>query len=103
MKTAGDIIDALGGYRRLATAMGLPPGTVGAWKARGSIPARHWGKLLDEIRRAHLADVTLETLAVLRDAGTSRARWQAEHADVIDWYNKHIERDGVFGDDWRTF
>jgi post-segregation antitoxin (ccd killing protein) len=30
-------------------------------------------------------------------------RWQAEHADVIAWYNEHIERDGIFGEEWRTF
>ena len=30
-------------------------------------------------------------------------RWQAEHADVIDWYNEHIERDGIFGEEWRAF
>jgi len=28
-------------------------------------------------------------------------RWQAEHADVIEWYNEHIDRDGIFGDEWR--
>jgi antitoxin CcdA len=30
-------------------------------------------------------------------------RWQAEHADVVAWYNDHIERDGIFGEEWRTF
>jgi antitoxin CcdA len=30
-------------------------------------------------------------------------RWQAEHADVIAWYNEHIEKDGIFGKEWRTF
>ena len=30
-------------------------------------------------------------------------RWQAEHADVIAWYNEHIEKDGIFGEEWRTF
>jgi antitoxin CcdA len=30
-------------------------------------------------------------------------RWQAEHADVIAWYNEHIEKDGIFGEGWRTF
>ena len=30
-------------------------------------------------------------------------RCQAEHTDVIDWYNEHIERDGIFGDEWRAF
>lgn len=30
-------------------------------------------------------------------------RWQAEHADIIAWYNDHVEKDGIFGEEWRTF
>jgi antitoxin CcdA len=30
-------------------------------------------------------------------------RWQVEHADLIAWYNEHIEKDGIFGEEWRTF
>ena len=155
MKTAADVIDALGGYRRLASAIGVPPTTVSAWKSRGSIPAHQWSKLVEQARQVRLNGVTLESLASLQknierkhksprkmqaqnrkasvrieidsrllaeasELGLSleafaesslreqilsakRARWQAEHADVIDWYNEHIERDGVFGDEGRTF
>ena len=60
--------------------------------------------LLDEA--ANLG-IDVNTLAddVLRQAIKKEKdrRWQTEHADVIAWYNEHIERDGIFGEEWRTF
>lgn len=41
-----EIIDALGGPLAIGNALGLPPTTVGNWKARKSIPARYHGALL---------------------------------------------------------
>jgi post-segregation antitoxin (ccd killing protein) len=38
-----------------------------------------------------------------QERGEKIRRWQAEHADVVDWYNHHIERDGIFGEEWRAF
>jgi antitoxin CcdA len=32
-----------------------------------------------------------------------RKQWIEENADAIDAYNERIEREGVFGDDLRTF
>lgn len=29
--------------------------------------------------------------------------FQREHADVIAWRNEMIERDGLFGEEWRSF
>jgi antitoxin CcdA len=29
--------------------------------------------------------------------------WLEENKDAIDSYNARVERDGVFGDDWRKF
>lgn len=31
------------------------------------------------------------------------ARWRAENAESIRSFNEHIERDGVFGEEWRTW
>lgn len=31
------------------------------------------------------------------------ARWRAENADAIRSFNEHIERDGVFGEEWRSW
>jgi hypothetical protein len=42
MRTVSQIIDDLGGGRHLASAIGVPVGTVAAWKHRSSIPADHW-------------------------------------------------------------
>jgi len=155
MKTVGELIDALGGHRKLAAALGVPSGTVSAWKSRGAIPARAWPGLVARARKNDLFDLSLDMLADLHGAappadrakppaeGSSRnarvrltvdagllaeavelglevervaeaalrehlrvekdRRWQAEHADVIEWYNEHIERDGIFGEEWRSF
>jgi|tagenome__1003787_1003787.scaffolds.fasta_scaffold20551961_2 antitoxin CcdA len=158
MKRVAELIDALGGHRRLAEALRVPAGTVSAWKSRGVIPARAWTGVVAAARKEQVDGVTLETLAELHaaprrarngtgrdgaaDAGPRKARvrvylekdllaeaaqlgiqidviandglregikreqikrWQAEHADVIAWYNDHIERDGIFGEEWRTF
>ncbi len=154
MKSVAEIIEALGGHRRVAAALQVPSGTVSAWKSRGSIPARVWPELIKHAQRDRVQGVTLEALAALQagprarnaqprkdhasekrrvrihlderllaeaaelgidvqaltDEALRRAvkrekdrRWQAEHADVIAWYNDHIERDGIFGEEWRTF
>jgi hypothetical protein len=42
MRTVSQIIDDLGGARFVATSLGLPIGTVAAWKHRESIPADKW-------------------------------------------------------------
>ena len=60
--------------------------------------------LLDEAANLGI-DVNALADDVLRQAIKKKKdrRWQAEHADVIAWYNEHIERDGIFGEEWRTF
>lgn len=40
-KAVARIIDLLGGPTPIGRAMGVPSNTVGNWKGRGSIPARH--------------------------------------------------------------
>lgn len=158
MKSVAELIETLGGHRRVADALRVPTGTVSSWKSRGAIPARAWTGLVTQARKDRVPGVTLQTLADLHSAPnheTPRAesadkeekvsrrvrvkvridkdllaeaanlgieinaladeilreaikneknrRWQAEHADVIAWYNEHIERDGIFGEEWRTF
>jgi antitoxin CcdA len=64
---------------------------------------------MDKDLLAEAADlgININALAddVLRDAIKKEKdrRWQAEHADVLEWYNEHIERNGIFGEEWRTF
>lgn len=31
------------------------------------------------------------------------ARWRVENAEAIRSFNEHIERDGVFGEEWRSW
>lgn len=46
--TTADIIDALGGVAAVSRALNIPPTTVGNWRARNSIPARHHQAILTE-------------------------------------------------------
>jgi len=43
---AAQIINALGGVTVISTALNLPPTTVGNWRLRNSIPARHHHSIL---------------------------------------------------------
>lgn len=76
MKTVHDIIDALGGGKSVAEKLGVPVGTVGAWKHRLSVPPEHWLALtkidpasghdrvtLDDLALAHAKDATSERAA----------------------------------------
>ncbi|WP_415417894.1 transcriptional regulator [Acetobacter malorum] len=40
MITVRDAIDAMGGTRRAARLLDIPPSTVQSWKAKGCIPAK---------------------------------------------------------------
>jgi len=66
MKTVPDLIEALGGSTRLAGKLNLPIATVGAWKARGSIPARYFPQLVRLASQQKVKGVTLKTLVAMR-------------------------------------
>ena len=63
MQTFSQIIDALGGYAKAADAIGVPAGTVSAWKTRDSIPPAYWHRLVNAAGSQGIAGVSLETLA----------------------------------------
>jgi len=44
--TIPEIIDLLGGPTPVGAAIEVPPTTVGNWKARNSIPARHHAAII---------------------------------------------------------
>jgi hypothetical protein len=48
MSQADIIIDKLGGTRKAATILGLPPSTVQSWKVAGFIPAKHQATVLEK-------------------------------------------------------
>jgi DNA-binding transcriptional regulator YdaS (Cro superfamily) len=47
MTPAENIISKLGGTRRAAALIGVPPSTVQSWKESGFIPARRQGHVLE--------------------------------------------------------
>ncbi|WP_404380991.1 type II toxin-antitoxin system CcdA family antitoxin [Caenispirillum salinarum] len=61
----------------------------------------------DVLREAETIGVDLSEavedtlLAVLREKRA--AQWRAENRESIDSYNAHIERNGCFGGEFRTF
>ena len=66
MKTVPELIKALGGSTQLAGKLNLPIATVGAWKARGSIPPRYFPTLVRIAGQQKVKGVTLESLVAMR-------------------------------------
>jgi hypothetical protein len=59
--TVPGIIDALGGPTKIGRATGLGISKVSEWKRQGSIPARHWQRLLG-YARSEAPTITAEAL-----------------------------------------
>lgn len=72
MLTVPKIIDELGGTATLAANLGLPLGTVSAWKSRGSIPSERWMAVVSQASAAGKGSITLEVLAALAAAPPSQ-------------------------------
>jgi hypothetical protein len=70
MHSAHTILAQLGGYREVATRLGLPATTVHSWRRRGSIPSRHWPAL---IRMAAERDVVLCAVSFIGNHPTHNA------------------------------
>lgn len=56
------IVKDLGGVTKVADALGVPVGTVGAWQTRGRIPPRCWPALVNLCKRRRVRHITLEKL-----------------------------------------
>jgi hypothetical protein len=65
MQTFAQIIDALGGYAKIAEGVGCPPGTASSWKSRNDIPHRYWPKLVEMATEQGVSGVTFELLVKL--------------------------------------
>ena len=64
MDTFPEVIDALGGPGKLASAIKAPYQTVAAWKQRNSIPAGYWDAIVAAARRTDPpVALTLDDLA----------------------------------------
>lgn len=55
------IVNALGGYRIIASDLGLSPVAVWRWQQRG-IPAKHWPRVIEMARANGVDAVTSESL-----------------------------------------
>lgn len=73
MQTFSQIIDALGGYAKAADAIGVPTGTVSAWKTRDSIPPAYWHRLVNAATAMNLAGVSLEALARMSEVKPTKS------------------------------
>lgn len=73
MLTVPKIIDDLGGAAVLAANLGLPLGTVSAWKTRASIPSERWAAIVSQATATGKLDITLEVLAGLAAARAESA------------------------------
>ena len=73
MESHSDVIENLGGYLKLADALGLPKGTVSAMKSRNSIPPEHWPAVASEAQKQGSSKITVEMLAELRSPRQKRA------------------------------
>lgn len=65
MQTLSDVIEAFGGYAKLASALDCPPGTTSAWKTRGNIPVRYWSKIVEKAAELGIDGITFDVLGRL--------------------------------------
>jgi antitoxin CcdA len=60
--------------------------------------------LVAEARRLDLDLSRIAEEALRRHVRDEKVRrWQEENAGAIAWNNEHVEKNGVFGEEWRTF
>lgn len=66
-KSAGEIIDALGGTKAVADALGLSLSTVSSWRTedRNSIPSGRWLAIVEMAQSLGVNGITLEGLATM--------------------------------------
>lgn len=72
MRTFEDIFTAFGGPARFAEAVGIEAFHAQTMKARDSIPAAHWSKVVAAAADRGIDWVTLEVLAELAEAKADR-------------------------------
>lgn len=62
---------------------------------------------IDLVERAKALDLNLsevvETALEQAIVAAEQARWLAENEDAIDYFNKFVEKHGVFGEEFRDF
>lgn len=69
LKSASEIINALGGNSIVARRIGKTPSAVSEMKRRGAIPVRYWSELASLAGERGLQEITVERLAALHAEG----------------------------------
>ncbi len=62
MVTVPDIFEKFGGPTAVAAALEVRTSTASEMKRRGSIPVKHWPKLIDAARERGIEGVSADTL-----------------------------------------
>lgn len=63
METFPQVIDAFGGAPGFAAAIGIPESHARTMKARASIPADRWSRVIEAATERNLDGITFELLA----------------------------------------
>lgn len=63
METFTQVIDAFGGTTEFAAALGIPESHARTMKARASIPAERWERVVEAAQSKGRSDITYEILA----------------------------------------
>jgi hypothetical protein len=83
MSNVASLIDSLGGYAKIAEAIEVRPGTVAAWRHRGSVPVPYWPKLISAAPALGAAALTYDVL-VEAHAGPSALMASAVSGPSLD-------------------
>jgi DNA-binding transcriptional regulator YdaS (Cro superfamily) len=65
MRNIKEVIDALGGYIKVAARIGINKNTVNAWRGRNSMPAKY-DKIIVRMAADLSVDITPELLSDIR-------------------------------------
>lgn len=71
--------------------------------ARARAAAVDPADVLEAALRAAIAPGVAEQAAPFDSAEARAGRWAEENAEAIKAYNGRIEREGCFGEDWRSW
>ena len=84
-----------------------PPRPARAPVQRARKAATNLSLRIDLVQRARTLELNLSEVVenALEQAilAAEQARWLAENAAAIDYYNKFVETHGLFGDEFREF
>lgn len=73
LSDAGELIERLGGSKKVAEDLNRPIGTVAAWRHRKSIPVDEWPAIIRLAVERKLHGVNADRLLVLHAGGDANA------------------------------